>query len=189
MSFPLPSLDLTETAGRIREHLADQSQRPFLDEWVTDTAIASALQPSPTPPKLEDRLLAQEAQLEAVQENFRRLGDKLRGDLSSHQFLTRSEIQKLASQIRELAAHQTAHQSSAQLELKIGSWLSAWQHSVHQHLLDREKYYLAYFNDQFTRLWQTVESRLEQSERIQDSKPLSKNPTVPIVNDPFPIAP
>jgi len=189
MPLHLPSLDLTETAGRIRERIADQSQRPFLADWATDASVPANPSASMPPSKLEDRLLAQDAQIEAVQENFRRLGDSLRADFRSHQFLTRSEIQKLATQIREIASQQAAQNSTAQLELRIGNWLSEWQNSVHHHLLEREKYYIAHFNHQLSWLWHSMESRLAEVERRQNPEPVSPNPPYSNADDPFPIAP
>ena len=118
--------------------------------------------------QVEDRLVANEAQLEALKENVRRLGDTTREQTEVFWTTHREETQRLANQIQQVAALKSESSAALpavqQLERKIGSWLTDWQSSLHRHLDDRDHRLASSLRSEVAALWENTESHLTRIE-------------------------
>ncbi|MEO7098565.1 MAG: hypothetical protein ABI162_04330 [Luteolibacter sp.] len=114
-------------------------------------------------PLVEDRLFANEARLEALQENVGRLADSNREINEQRLLQYREETQRLAAQIQQVAAmksHEATAPAIGQLERKIGSWLTDWQSSFHAHLNDRDQHLTRQIRNEVATLWESTESQM-----------------------------
>ncbi|MBC8125932.1 MAG: hypothetical protein H8M99_02135 [Gloeobacteraceae cyanobacterium ES-bin-144] len=161
MSTTTPTpLNPSLAVERIREIIVGR----HLEKLEQRVARLEAAGPNNSAPAhLEDRLCTAEARLEALQESFQRLtsSNQEYHEIRSEQ--QREEIQRLASQIQQIAAQKsadTSSQSILQLEQKIGTWLTNWQSSLHNHLNDRETRLASSIRGEVATLWENTESQI-----------------------------
>ncbi len=163
---PTPSpLNPSQTVERIREiivgrHLERLEQRVARIETVGVSA-------PPPSSRLEDRLFANEAQLEALKENLHRLVDTTREQTELRLSQTREETQRLAAQIQQVAALKSSEPAAPamhQLERKIGTWLTDWQSSFQVHLNDRDQRLATQLRSEVAALWENTETQLTRLE-------------------------
>jgi len=115
------------------------------------------------PSQWEDRLCTSEARLEALQQTVQRLADASREESEILHQRQREEIQRLASQIQQVAALKSAETGQAaisQMEAKIGTWLASWQGSLQTHLNDRESRISNQLRSEVASLWENTESQI-----------------------------
>ena len=115
------------------------------------------------PSQWEDRLCTNEARLEALQHTVQRLADSSREESENRTLQQREEIQRLATQIQQVAAlkaAETAQPAISQLESRIGNWLTNWQGSLQTHLNDRETRIASQLRQEVASLWESTESQI-----------------------------
>ncbi len=164
MSPTSTPLNPSQAVERIREIIVGRHLER-LEQRVVRLESASAPAPSASPPNalLEDRLFANEARVEALQENFRRQLDATRQQSELHFSQQREETQRLAAQIQQVAATKASEAQPPvvqQLEQKIGSWLASWQSSFHQQLNDRDQRLAGDLRKEVALLWENTESQI-----------------------------
>lgn len=172
MSSPPPSPhNPSQAVERIREIIVGRHLEK-LELRVVRLEAAAASGPMPT--AWEDRLCTNEARVEALQENFRRLADSTREDAEQRSLAQRAEIQRLAAQIQQAAAAKASEANQPaidRLEHKIGSWLTNWQASLHAHLNEREHRLSTQIRQEMASLWESTEAQIT---RLQ-SRMVDKN--------------
>jgi hypothetical protein len=140
--------------------------------------LESTAASSPMPAAWEDRLCHGEARLEALQQGLQRLADSTREDAEHRALEQRAEIQRLASQIQQVAAAKAAEVEQPalnRLEHKIGTWLTNWQSSLHTHLNDREQRLAAKLRQEAATLWENTESQITRLQsRMVDSNEIEE---------------
>lgn len=172
MSTTLPALNPSQTVEKIREIIVGRHLEKLELRVVQLEASgpkATAIIPSAT--HLEDRLIAQEARIEAIQHNVSRLTESTPAhDLRLNEY--REETQRLANQIQQIAAIRSAEAAAPpghQLERKIGNWLTDWQASFHNQLRDRDQRFTQQLRSEVASLMEKTESKLTRLEnRIMD---------------------
>jgi hypothetical protein len=124
---PTPSpLNPSQAVERIREIIVGR----HLERLETRVAQLESGGPAPAhapPPHVEDRILASEAKLEALQDNLHRLVTSTRDTTEQRLAVQQQETQRLAQQIQQVAALKaidSALPAISQLEHKIGTWLT-----------------------------------------------------------------
>jgi len=166
MSPSSPPLNPSQAVERIREiivgrHLERLEQRVVRLESTGPSVPAHSN-------RLEDRLLAHEAQLEAIKDTVSRLVDTNREQTELRFFQQREETQRLAAQIQQVAALKAAEPAAQpaihQLERKIGTWLTEWQNSFQRHLNDRDQKLADQLRGEVATLWESTESQLTRLE-------------------------
>jgi hypothetical protein len=159
MTTPPPPFNPSQTVERIREIIVGR-QLDRLEERVSRLEIPG----SPTAPgEIEDRLIATEARVEALQESVHRIADSVREETQRRNYLQHEEVQRLAAQIQQVAAtHPQApnNPSISQLEQKLGRWLTDWQGSFHRHLEGREQQLAFKLRDELAQLRAWTETRI-----------------------------
>jgi hypothetical protein len=167
MSSPSPTFNPSQTVERIREiivgrHLERLEQRVARLEThgVANLGGASAVH-------LEDRLLANEARIEALKENVDRFsaGRQEQSEMQIAKY--REETQRLAAQIQQVAslkATESAMPAVQQLEQRIGTWLTDWQSSFHVQLNERDQRLASQLRNEVAALWESTESQLTRLE-------------------------
>jgi hypothetical protein len=167
MSSPSPTFNPSQTVERIREiivgrHLERLEQRVARLEThgVANLGAASAVH-------LEDRLLANEARIEALKENVDRFsaGRQEQSEMQIAKY--REETQRLAAQIQQVAslkATESAMPAVQQLEQRIGTWLTDWQSSFHVQLNERDQRLASQLRNEVAALWESTESQLTRLE-------------------------
>lgn len=173
MSPTSPPLNPSQTVERIREiivgrHLERLEQRVVRLESSTGSPAAAPYSTA----HLEDRIIAHEAQLEALKDNVHRLANTTREQTEMRFSQQREETQRLASQIQQVAslkAAETQTPAIQQLERKVGGWLTDWQNSFHTQLNDRDHRLAAQLRNEVALLWESTESQLTRLEsRVAD---------------------
>jgi hypothetical protein len=177
MSPTSSPLNPSQTVERIREIIVGRQIERLerLEQRVirleTGAPPAAAAAPASTA-RLEDRIFAHEAQLEALKENVHRLADTTREQTELRLAQHREETQRLAAQIQQVAALKAAESPAPaiqQLERKIGSWLTDWQGSFHTQLNDRDHRLASQLRGEVALLWENTESQLTRLEsRVAD---------------------
>lgn len=163
---PTPSpLNPSQTVERIREIIVGRHLER-LEQRVARIETAGIATPSASS-RLEDRVFANEAQLEALKENVHRLVDTTREQTELRISQTREETQRLAAQIQQVAALKSSEPAAPaihQLERKIGTWLSDWQNSFQVHLNDRDQRLASQLRSEVAALWESTESQITRLE-------------------------
>lgn len=159
----------SQTVERIREIIVGR-QLERLEQRVA--RIESGVHPNtPLPPAVpglfEDRLFANEAQIEALKENLHRLSDAQREQTEARFNQHRDEIHRLSNQIQHVAALKSAAASQPainDLETKVIDWLRDWQGSLQTHLAERDHRLVTQLRDEFAAVWEQTESQLTRLE-------------------------
>ena len=163
---PTPSpLNPSQTVERIREIIVGRHLER-LEQRVARIETGGVAAPS-APSRLEDRLFANEAQLEALKENVHRLVDTTREQTELRLAQHREETQRLAAQIQQVAAMKSSEPAAPainQLERKIGTWLGDWQSSFQVHLNDRDQRLANQLRGEVAALWESTESQITRLE-------------------------
>lgn len=176
MSPTQSPLNPSQAVERIREIIVGRHLER-LEQRVVRLETGSIATSHPDP-KIEDRLYASEAKLEALHDNVHRLTESTRevNDLRLHQY--REETQRLAVQIQQVAAMKSSESPTPainQLERKIGNWLTDWQNSIHGHLNDRDLRVVEQMRSEAATLWENMESQVTHLEsRIMDRDALEE---------------
>lgn len=160
-----PPINPSQTVERIREILVGR-QLERLEQRVA--RMESGVPQLPTSPGLfENRLFANETQIEALKESVQRLGDAQREQTEARFNQHRDEIQRLSSQIQQVAAQKsaaTAQPEIQNLESKVVSWLREWQGSIQAHLADRDHRLVSQMREEFAAVWEQTESQITRLE-------------------------
>ncbi len=167
-----PTFNPSQTVEKIREIIVGRHlERLELRVVQLETIVPNPAAVTPGITHLEDRIVAHEARLEALQQNVSRLTEST----PSHDFRLseyREETQRLASQIQQIAAIKSAEAITPplqQLERKIGSWLTDWQTSFHHQLTDRDHRLAQQIRSEVAKLMEETESKLSRLEtRMMD---------------------
>lgn len=178
MSPTSSPLNPSQTVERIREIIVGRQIERLerLEQRVirleTGVPPAAAVAAPASTARLEDRIFAHEAQLEAIKENVHRLADATREQTELRLSQHREETQRLAAQIQQVAALKAAESPAPavqQLERKIGSWLTDWQSSFHTQLNDRDHRLASQLRSEVALLWENTESQITRLEsRVAD---------------------
>jgi hypothetical protein len=155
------SLNPSQAVERIREIIVGR-HLDKLEHRVARLETGTPPQGS-LPSQWEDRLCTSEARLEALQESVKRLADSHSEDAEIRSARQQLEIQRLASQIQQVAALKSAEATQPsidRLESKIGTWLANWQSSLQSHLTDREAKISSELRQEVATLWENTESQL-----------------------------
>lgn len=166
---PTASRTASQTVERIREIIVGR-QLERLEQRIT--RIEAGARPDaphvPTAPGLfEDRLFANEAQIEALRETVHRIGHVQHEQTDARFEQHRDEIQRLAGQIQQVAAVKSAAASQPEiqnLETKVSGWLRDWQGSIQSHLADRDRRLVTQMRDEFAAVWEQTESQITRLE-------------------------
>lgn len=167
-----PPLNPSQTVERIREIIVGR-HLDRLEQRVV--RLESSSQPGAHHgfgPLLEDRLVANEARLEALQDNVSRLADANREATEQRVAQFREETQRLAAQVQQVAAMKSTEAVAPaihQLEQKIGTWLSDWQNAFHGQLNARDSRLATQLRSEVAGLWENIESQVTRLEsRLMD---------------------
>lgn len=166
-----PPLNPSQAVERIREiivgrHLDRLEQRVARLE-SSGPAAPAVSQAATSSIQLEDRLLANEARLEALKDNVQRFVTSNREQSELRLAQQREETQRLAAQIQQVAALKSSESPAPiiqQLEQKVGSWLMNWQNSFRVHLDDRDQRLTTQIRNEVATLWESTESQLTRLE-------------------------
>lgn len=166
MSSTSPTFNPSQTVERIREIIVGRHLER-LEQRVARLETQGTSTPGEPTSQLEDRLIANEAKLEALKDNVERFstGQHHQTELRLAQF--REETQRLASQIQQISGLKSSESSIPavqQLEQKIGGWLTAWQSSFQSQLNDRDKRIASQLRSEVAALWENTESQLTRLE-------------------------
>lgn len=143
--------------GRHLERLEARIERLETPHWQGPPGSAN-----------EDRMIAAEARLEAMQDNIQRFADLTRDELERRSFLQREEVQRLAVQIQQVAATRAAEASGPavqHLEQKLGAWLNSWQLAFHAHSSEREKHVVSHMQRELGALREWIDARFADLDR------------------------
>jgi hypothetical protein len=165
-----PPLNPSQAVERIREiivgrHLDRLEQR--VARLESSGPAAPAVPQAASSMQLEDRLLANEARLEALKDNVQRFVTSNREQSELRLAQQREETQRLAAQIQQVAALKSSESPAPiiqQLEQKVGSWLVNWQNSFRVHLDDRDQRLTTQIRNEVATLWESTESQLTRLE-------------------------
>jgi len=166
MSSPSPTFNPSQTVERIREIIVGRHFER-LEQRVARLETHGVPAPAGSATHLEDRLFANEAQIEALKENVERFsaGHQEQSELRIAQF--REETQRLAAQIQQVASlksSESALPAVHQLEQRIGAWLTDWQSSFHLQLNERDQRIASQLRNEVAALWESTESQLTRLE-------------------------
>jgi len=160
MSPSPPPINPSVAVERIREIIVGR----HLEKLETRVAsLETGFLPGKTAAPWEERLCNHEARLEALQEALQRLTTSSREDAEIRSEQQREEIQRLASQIHQVAALRAAEAAEPavqQLEHKLGTWLNNWQGALQSHLTERENRITTQIREEVASLWASTESQL-----------------------------
>lgn len=150
---PIP-INPSQTVERIREILVGR-QLDRIEQRVSrlESGPSAVTRPAGL---FEDRLFANEAQIEALRENVYR-----------HTDAHREEIQRLANQIQQVAeqkATAAAQPEILRLENKVATWLTHWQKAFQAHLHERDQRLASQLRDEVAALWENTESQITRLE-------------------------
>ena len=172
---PPTSNNPSQAVERIREIIVGRHLEKLEQRVARLEATASS---APMPAAWEDRMCTNEAHVEALKENLRRLGDSTREDAEQRALAQRAEIQRLAAQIQQVAAAKAVESSQPaidRLEHKIGTWLSNWQSSLNAHLNEREHRLSTQIRQEMASLWESTESQITKLQsRMVDTKEIEE---------------
>jgi molecular chaperone GrpE (heat shock protein) len=168
MSPTPPTLNPSQTVERIREIIVGRHLERLecrisrLESAPAAAAPKSAYDPS----AIEDRLLATEARVEALQDHAHRM-EHSREDIERTAAMYRGEAQRLASQIQEVAREKSASAvmpAVDNLERKLGAWLTDWQKSLNSRLETRDRQLTEGMRAELESLKKSFESRFSDIE-------------------------
>lgn len=162
---PTSPLNPSQTVERIREIIVGRHLERLEQRVARIEAGGNAGTPNSN--RLEDRLFANEAQIEALKENVHRLVDTSREQTELRLSQQREETQRLAAQIQNIAALKSSEPAPVvvqQLERKIGNWLTDWQKSFQVHLNDRDQLLAGQLRGEVAALWESTEAQLTRIE-------------------------
>ena len=160
--IPPSPINPSQAVERIREiivgrHLEKLEQRVVRLETGAPVPVSSSTQ------SWDDRLALYEARLEALQHSVQKITESSRDESEARALLQREEIQRLATQIQQVAAMKAAENPQAavqQLEQKLGSWLTNWQAALQNHLNEREQRISQKLHEEVATLWESTESQV-----------------------------
>jgi dynactin complex subunit len=159
---PPSPINPSQAVERIREIIVGRHLEKLEQRVVRLESGAPATAAAPQP-NWEDRFTVHEARLEALQHSVQKLTEGAREEAEARALLQREEIQRLATQIQQIAAARVAEQPHAavqQLEQKLGTWLNNWQSALQQHLNEREERLTQKLHSDAASLWESTESQL-----------------------------
>ncbi|MGL5017670.1 MAG: hypothetical protein ACRDBP_06025 [Luteolibacter sp.] len=164
MSPTSPPLNPSQAVERIREIIVGRHLER-LEQRVVRLESTGPQAPAAPPPStfLEDRIVASEAQFEALKDHIRRQLDSTRQQSELHLSQQREETQRLAAQIQQVAAakaNESQPPAVQQLEQKIGGWLTQWQSAFHQQLNDRDRRLAGELRNEVALLWENTEAQI-----------------------------
>lgn len=151
----------SRTVERIREIIVGR-QLDRLEQRIARLEASGPVAGARIEP-VDDRLLHAEARMEAVRHSLERLAENLRQDMESRSHQQRAEIQRLATQIQQVAAARAGESETEavrQLEARLGNWLNQWQGALQRHLDDREKRLLNQIRGEVASLWENTENQI-----------------------------
>lgn len=158
---PAPtSLNPSVAVERIREIIVGRHLEKL------ESRVASLETGTPqgqSPSRWEERLCTHEARLEALQEALQKITSSSREESEIRSEQQREEIQRLANQIQQFAAHRASEAAAPavqQLEAKLGTWLSNWQGALQNHLTEREARMTHQIREEVATLWESTESQI-----------------------------
>lgn len=169
MSATPTSINPSQAVERIREIIVGRQLERLeqrivrLENEHDPTASTRAATSGQSDREWEDRLCTNEARLEALQHAIKKLSQSTAEESQRMSHLQREEIQRLASQIQQVAALKAAEAGNtavSRLEGRIGSWLGTWQSSLQNHLNEREERLAKQLRGEVAALWESTESQL-----------------------------
>lgn len=135
-----PPINPSQAVERIREIIVGRHLER-LEQRIHHLEASVSSQEHADVSTFEDRLLAGEARLEALQDQISRISDLSKAETERRSQFQQEEIQRLAAQIQQIAAaRQPANPPEvSHLENKLGHWLSDWQIALNRHLETRDQ--------------------------------------------------
>ena len=162
---PTPhTLNPSQTVERIREIIVGRQLERLEGRISRLESAPVAAKDAPDTRLFEDRLLATEARVEALQEHAHRM-EGAREDIERTAAMYREEAQRLASQIQEVAREKSAPSyipEVGNLERKLGVWLTDWQKSMNSRLETRDRQLAESMRAELAALRDSLESRIDQ---------------------------
>ncbi|MFK7850101.1 MAG: hypothetical protein AB8D78_03895 [Akkermansiaceae bacterium] len=169
MSPTPPALNPSQTVERIREiivgrHLERLEGR--VSQIENEVLHRAPVESGPDLSIFEDRILASEAKIEALQEHSHR-SDGGRQEIEELTENYRLEVQQLTSKIQRITA-ESADRSATQkvdgLEKRLAAWFPQWQDSVNKRLDQRDQSLVDRIETRLADLNRSVDERLENLE-------------------------
>lgn len=159
MSPEPTSLTPSKTVERIREILVGRQLDRLHDR------LDRLEQRPPGIGVSEERMLAAEAQLEALRDHVRRDPPTGHSAADSSALLElREETRRLSTLIRTIVAERMDASGRsgeiASLETRVGSWLGEWQRAVHQQSIAREEALANRLRHEVAQLWEATEAQI-----------------------------
>lgn len=166
---PTPtSLNPSQTVERIREIIVGRHLERLEGRVSRLEATPRAIEAKPLPDmnRFEDRILANEARVEALQDHVHRLAHN-HEDMERTAAIYRQEAQRLASQIQEVVRERSASSASPaveNLERKLGVWLTDWQKSMNSRLESRDRNLTDRIRAELAAMKESIEKRISELE-------------------------
>lgn len=166
---PTPtSLNPSQTVERIREIIVGRQLERLEGRISRLEAIprAGGAKPIIDSGVLEDRILANEARVEALQDHVHRLGHN-QEDMERAAAMYRQEAQRLASQIQEVVRERSAASASPVvegLERRLGAWLTDWQKSMNSRLESRDRILAERVRAELATMKESIDARISELE-------------------------
>lgn len=161
MSPTASPLNPSQTVERIREIIVGR-QFERLEQRVARLETMEPHGQAPAP--WENRLCANEARLEAMQQSLQRLAESTRQEVETRSAQQQAEIQRLSAQIQQVAAMKSAeereHTAVRELEGRIGAWLTSWQGGLNSHLNERDNRLGDQLRGEVASLWENTEAQI-----------------------------
>ncbi|BCU78774.1 hypothetical protein [Luteolibacter sp. LG18] len=145
----------SQTVERIREIIVGRQ----LDRLEQRVALLEK-QPQAVVGHSETRIGGIEARVEALQHHFQRLSEGLRLEAETRETRHEEDVQRLSEHIQQTLAARIVPDRGAQLESKLGQWLTDWQQSAHQQAEARDRQLTALLQDELIRLREWVTTQL-----------------------------
>jgi hypothetical protein len=158
---PATSLNPSQAVERIREIIVSR-HLDKLEQRVSLLESGSPLQGS-LASQWEERLCTSETRLEALQESVHRLTESQREDSEIRSARQQLEIQRLASQILQVAVLKTTEATQPSIH-RLESRLANWQSALQTHLTDREARMSSELRQEVATLLKNTEARLTRSQ-------------------------
>lgn len=167
MSPTPPTLNPSQTVERIREIIVGRHLERLEGRVARlEKMPAVSAQPTLSIPIFEDRLVINEAKVEAMQDHILRI-EGIRDEAAGLLSIQREEAQRLAAQIQETLrekSNSAAIPAIEKLEQRLGVWLGDWQKSLHVRLDDRDRTLTDKIKTDFSEMREIIEKRFSDLE-------------------------
>jgi hypothetical protein len=149
---------------RIREIIVGRQ----LDRLEQRVALLEHASPSESAAwTCEPRLIAVEAQVEAIQDRLHRLSEGHRVETEARDSRHQEEIRRLAERIQTTAAERATPDAIPRIEAKLGQWLSDWQTTALRRADQRESLLISHLRAELVKFRDWVSSEAAEQNRVK----------------------